>query len=430
MTEITPPASPIDACPPAASAASAPASAGSGFKDTLAGVVMHAAPDSPATSDSDRGSGPASNAGTATPGATKPAATAVAPPDAPPNTAPSAPSGTLPAAVLDGNVLEAPGDIASAIVKHAGSDGTKGTGHCKGKDKDHSADAGAVATDQPGRPAALQVPATGCNPIVVVLPAPPPTETKAGPPGGPDRPHLVGVKGQAGKPVLTPLDDPEPSTAGAVEAHKVSQAPVSASDGPAANAVTAFAAVMSGAAQGVALTPPAHSAPAAPVISSPASPAASPAPAHAPDRSPAGQVAPVMVSLASSGAGVHHLVVRLDPPDLGRVEVRMSRGPDTGATVEVVVERPATLTLLHQDAPALHQALSDAGVPAQGRSLTMQLGQPGGQGLTGQGGGGQGGWSPRRFGAPGAISVSASARVAGVQFLAPRALRSALDITA
>ncbi len=157
-----------------------------------------------------------------------------------------------------------------------------------------------------------------------------------------------------------------------------------------------------------------------------------------PVRQTTAQVAPVMVSLASAGSGTHRLVLRLEPAELGRVEVHMVRAADTGARVEITVDRPATLALLRQDEPALHRALDNAGVPVEGRSLTMQLGSPGqhlsGQG-SGQGGGhasGQGTWSSRRPGAtePGGGAESAPAGLSAAPLPAPRALSAGLDITA
>ena len=152
-------------------------------------------------------------------------------------------------------------------------------------------------------------------------------------------------------------------------------------------------------------------------------------PPHAPARSPADQVAPVMVSLASNGTGTHRLVLRLDPPELGHLEVRMTRSREAGARIEVMVEKPATLALLRQEEPALHRALSDAGVPSDGRSVTIQLGQPGEQPWAGQTGGGLGG-SPRRARNAGTASVAGLSMADVPPSFIPRALRSALDITA
>jgi flagellar hook-length control protein FliK len=65
-----------------------------------------------------------------------------------------------------------------------------------------------------------------------------------------------------------------------------------------------------------------------------ASPAGPPASPHLSARSPAVQVAPVMVSFASGGPGTHRLVLHLDPPELGRLEIRMTRSQEVGACVD------------------------------------------------------------------------------------------------
>jgi hypothetical protein len=87
-------------------------------------------------------------------------------------------------------------------------------------------------------------------------------------------------------------------------------------------------------------------------------------------------VAPVLVSLRQSQDGVQQLTVRLDPPELGHVQVRISRPPEAPAHVEITVEKAATLTLLLRDQPQLQHALDQAGVPAEGRSVTFHIASP------------------------------------------------------
>jgi len=234
---------------------------------------------------------------------------------------------------------------------------------------------------------------------------------------------IVGARSDGHRPVATPAETADPAAKAPVSpviptpAHREGAA--IASPPPLASVAVAAGNVAPGAP-----TPPA--ARTDPPQVPPASAASVP---PAPDRSPAGQIAPVMVSLASSGAGTHRLVMRLDPPDLGRLEISIVRTPDTGTRVEITAERPTTLALLHQDAPALHQALSDAGVPVDGRSLTMQLGQSGFQSPAGYGGG-NGEPGARRFaawsGGGGALETLSDPS----PFPAPREMRSALDITA
>ena len=68
--------------------------------------------------------------------------------------------------------------------------------------------------------------------------------------------------------------------------------------------------------------------------------------------------------------------MRLDPPELGHVQVRIDRPPDAPARVEITVEKVETLTLLLRDQPQLQHALDQAGVPAEGRSVTFHIASP------------------------------------------------------
>ncbi len=118
-------------------------------------------------------------------------------------------------------------------------------------------------------------------------------------------------------------------------------------------------------------------------------PHSAPAPPQAPARSTAAekpalpsaavQVGPVLASFAAgvahSGAP-QHLTIRLDPMDLGRVQVRIERSPDGSARVDLKVEKPDTLLLLLRDQPQLHRALDLAGVPSSERTLQFHLAPP------------------------------------------------------
>lgn len=199
--------------------------------------------------------------------------------------------------------------------------------------------------------------------------------------------------------------------------------PTGAGDLSTSGSQSPLASLVAGDAAHGAMPPPAARTDLTPDPAAPASTAP-----HAPAGAAGAQVAPVMVSLVSNAAGTHRLVLRLDPPDLGRVEIHVIRTPDSGARVEITADRPATLALLHQDEPALHQALNNAGVPMDGRSLTMQLGSPGSQETGGRGGGHRG--APlRRFGER---DTSGSGLDAFLDLPAPtpRGIRAALDITA
>ncbi|HET7884276.1 MAG TPA: flagellar hook-length control protein FliK, partial [Acetobacteraceae bacterium] len=105
---------------------------------------------------------------------------------------------------------------------------------------------------------------------------------------------------------------------------------------------------------------------------SPSDPAsAAPSPSHT--ASPAAQLAPALVQMGHAPDGATRLTVRLDPPELGHVEVKIERPAEAPARVEITVERPETLTLLLRDQPQLQRALDQAGVPAEGRSVTFHV---------------------------------------------------------
>jgi flagellar hook-length control protein FliK len=92
--------------------------------------------------------------------------------------------------------------------------------------------------------------------------------------------------------------------------------------------------------------------------------------------SPAAQLAPALVQMAHTADGTQRLTVRLTPPDLGQVQIRIDRPTDAAAHVDITVEKPETLTLLLRDQPQLQRALDQAGVPAEGRSVSFHVASP------------------------------------------------------
>jgi flagellar hook-length control protein FliK len=151
--------------------------------------------------------------------------------------------------------------------------------------------------------------------------------------------------------------------------------------------------------------------------------------------SPAAQVTPALVSLAQAPGGGSRLTLRLDPAELGHVQIRIDRPQDGPTRIEITADRPETVALLQRDQPQLQRALDQAGVPPDGRSLTFHVanqqtggGQSGfgtGAGASGQSGGGGGqSWT----------GASQAAREEDVDTAQPqtttRWLRAGLDITA
>ncbi|MCJ2044256.1 flagellar hook-length control protein FliK [Methylobacterium sp. J-078] len=134
---------------------------------------------------------------------------------------------------------------------------------------------------------------------------------------------------------------------------------------------------------------PTAAAPHAPTLEA-AIPARHEAPAPAPI--PLG-VVPMTIGLRSL-SGSNTFEIRLDPKDLGRIEVNLAIDKETGAVqASLVVDRPETLALLQRDAGNLQQALTQAGLDAPDGSITVSLrgdGAGSDAGADGQGSGGQG----------------------------------------
>ena len=92
------------------------------------------------------------------------------------------------------------------------------------------------------------------------------------------------------------------------------------------------------------------------------------------------------VSIAArSLSGSKQFDIRLDPPELGRVDVRLSIDANGKTQAHMTADQPQTLALLQKDAPNLARALRDAGLDVSQNGLNFSLkGQ--GQNSDGQGG--------------------------------------------
>ncbi|RMB52315.1 flagellar hook-length control protein FliK [Sphingomonas sp. PP-CE-3A-406] len=93
--------------------------------------------------------------------------------------------------------------------------------------------------------------------------------------------------------------------------------------------------------------------------------------------------------------GGEAMTVRLDPRDLGRIEVRMHFDDDGVLRAVVSADNPASLDLLRRDSADLNRALGDAGVRADQQSLRFDT-RAGTGGGTGSGGNGTADGQPRQ----------------------------------
>ena len=76
---------------------------------------------------------------------------------------------------------------------------------------------------------------------------------------------------------------------------------------------------------------------------------------------------------ASVKNGKSSFEIRLDPADLGRIDVRIDVDRNGQMTSHLTVEKPETLAMLQQDAPQLQRALNDAGFKTGDSGLQFSL---------------------------------------------------------
>nr|WP_249792566.1 flagellar hook-length control protein FliK [Bradyrhizobium sp. BRP22] len=76
---------------------------------------------------------------------------------------------------------------------------------------------------------------------------------------------------------------------------------------------------------------------------------------------------------ATAKSGKSRFEIRLDPPELGRIDVRIHVDNNGQVTSHLTVERPETLQMLRQDANQLQRALDNAGLSTGNGGLQFSL---------------------------------------------------------
>jgi flagellar hook-length control protein FliK len=77
--------------------------------------------------------------------------------------------------------------------------------------------------------------------------------------------------------------------------------------------------------------------------------------------------------VARAKEGVNRFEIRLDPPELGRIDVHLRVDREGNVSSRLIVERTETLDLLRRDAPALERALQNAGLKTGEQGLEFSL---------------------------------------------------------
>jgi flagellar hook-length control protein FliK len=99
--------------------------------------------------------------------------------------------------------------------------------------------------------------------------------------------------------------------------------------------------------------------------------------ANASSQKPAAEQVAVQIQKAAA-AGKDRIQIKLNPAELGRVDVKLEFQNDGSVRATVSVERPETFDMLQRDARGLERALADAGFKNGQASLSFEM-QTGGQ---------------------------------------------------
>lgn len=137
---------------------------------------------------------------------------------------------------------------------------------------------------------------------------------------------------------------------------------------------------------------------------------------------PAGEQVAVQIKKGAA-EGIDKISIRLDPGNLGNVEIKMEVGHDGRLMAVIAADKPETLQMLQKDAASLEQSLRDAGLKTDQQSLSFSLrdqnqAQSGREGRDGNGYG-------RQRGGRGADEYADAGRIDPAQAAAAQAQRAA-----
>lgn len=92
---------------------------------------------------------------------------------------------------------------------------------------------------------------------------------------------------------------------------------------------------------------------------------------------PATQMVAAQITKSAANGETKQMTLRLDPPELGRVEIRLEFGDERMVKANIIVEKPETLLMLQRDANALERALQNAGLETDSGSLDFSMAEDG-----------------------------------------------------
>lgn len=92
---------------------------------------------------------------------------------------------------------------------------------------------------------------------------------------------------------------------------------------------------------------------------------------------PATQAVAASISKAAADGEDKNFTLKLDPPELGRVEVKMSIDKHNKVKAHLVIEKPETFMMLQRDAHVLERSLQGIGMETGDGGLSFELAQDG-----------------------------------------------------
>ncbi len=92
---------------------------------------------------------------------------------------------------------------------------------------------------------------------------------------------------------------------------------------------------------------------------------------------PATQLVAATMTKAGKEGVADTMTLRLDPPELGSVNIRLEFGKDKSVKAHLTVDKPETYMMLQRDGLMLERALQSAGLDANGNSISFELAQGG-----------------------------------------------------
>lgn len=83
-------------------------------------------------------------------------------------------------------------------------------------------------------------------------------------------------------------------------------------------------------------------------------------------------VAATLAKNAQTGE-TKNMTLRLDPPELGKIEIQMHFTKDKSVKTHMIFEKPETMLMMQRDSHALERAMQQSGLDAGGNSLSFEL---------------------------------------------------------